>query len=61
MDATIHTLIASQHIQGRIAEATSAREARTLTRRRNWTRKVRRLPTATPRATALGGRNLRGA
>jgi hypothetical protein len=61
MDATIHTLIASQHIQDRITEATSAREARALTRRRNWMRKGRRLPTAAPRATALGGRGLRGA
>ena len=41
MDATIHTLIASQHIQDRIAEATDARQARSLRRRRRWTRKAR--------------------
>jgi hypothetical protein len=57
MDATIHTFVAAHHIQDRIAEATSAREARSLKRRRAPTRKARRLPAA----TALRGRSLRGA
>jgi hypothetical protein len=41
MDATIHTLIAAQHIQDRIDEATGARQARSVRRRRLWTRKTR--------------------
>ena len=42
MDATIHTLIAAQHIQDRIAEATSERQARSVRRRRSWSLKARR-------------------
>ena len=41
MDATIHTLIAAHHIQLRIDEATGARQARSVRRRRLWSRKVR--------------------
>jgi hypothetical protein len=36
MDATIHTLVASQYIQDRIAESTSERSARTVKARRRW-------------------------
>jgi hypothetical protein len=59
MDATIHTLIAAQHIQHRIAEATDARQARSVRPRRAWTRKARNdvvadrgRPVVTPRSTA---------
>jgi hypothetical protein len=59
MDATIHTLIASHHIQDRIDEATGARQARTVRRRRLWSRKARNDVVAdrgrqvvTPRSTA---------
>jgi hypothetical protein len=41
MDATIHTLIAAHHIQDRMDEATGARQARSVRRRRVWTRKAR--------------------
>jgi hypothetical protein len=41
MDATIHTLIAAHLIQQRIDEATGARQARSVRRRRLWSRKVR--------------------
>ena len=41
MDATIHTLIAARHIQDRMDEATGARQARSVRRRRLWTRKAR--------------------
>jgi hypothetical protein len=59
MDATIHTLIAAHHIQDRIAEATGARQARSVSRRRLWTRKARESagadrgrPVVTPAPTA---------
>ena len=50
MDSTIHTLIAAQHIQDRLAEATSARAARELSPRRSWTARFRRdrRPAAAP-------------
>jgi hypothetical protein len=41
MDATLHTIIAAHHIQDRMAEATAARAARDVRRRRFWTRKSR--------------------
>ena len=50
MDSTIHTLIAAQHIQDRVAEATSERAARELSPRRSWTARFRRdrRPAAAP-------------
>ncbi len=42
MDATIHTLVASHHIQDRIGEATAARSAKAVKPRRWFVRKSKR-------------------
>jgi len=51
MDATIHTLVASHHIQDRINEAAAARSAKTVARRRWFVRGSKRAVDVTPPVT----------